>query len=263
MNQTQVVRIFRRVYSLDFIIVLFAVWEVFSRFIYPKFEPQAALFLPPFSLVFKEFFQLISSGLMLEHIFASIKRIMIGFTLASAVGIFLGLFFGTSRLAYEQLRCVCGLFRAVPPVAWIPLSLLWFGITDAQQYFIIFIGVVFPVLSQTMEGVNRIPVHLRQMALTLGAKRLMIFKKVIMPAALPHIMFGLRSGMGYAWFIIVAAEFVSASNGLGYLILEGRNVIITERVFSGMIAIGMVNLFFYDVFLKLERLVIPWRGETG
>lgn len=244
--------------KVDFIILIILVWEVFASWIYPFFEPRSAMFFPPFSAVARELWGLIVSGLLLRHILASVTRVLIGFSLASICGISLAFVFSLSDFANQQLKLICRVFKSVPPVAWIPLSLLWFGITENQQYFIIFIGVIFPVLFNTLEGINAIPERFRQLAKTLGSGRFSTFRQVILPASLPKIMFGLRSGLGYAWFIIVAAEFVSASSGLGYLILEGRNMIITTRIFAGMLTIGMVNLAFYYLLTKLENWISPW-----
>ena len=254
---------FRRIlYSLrkfDLILFLLFVWEVFARWIYPRFEPQAAIFFPPFSSVLRELWQLLLNGSLLRNILASFRRIAIGFCFASLCGITLGFILGLSQKAYEQLQGICQIFRPIPPVAWIPISLLWFGITEAQQCFIVFIGVLFPVLLNTLDGVHSVSIQYKHAAQTLGANGLILFRRVILPAALPKIMFGLRSGLAYAWFIIVAVEFVSAPNGLGCLILEGRNVIITERIFVGMITIGIINLTLYYLCTKVENWIAPWQ----
>jgi len=245
--------------NFDFFIFLLICWEIFARFIYPQFESRAAIFLPTFLNVLKEFWQLLANGILWQHILASCKRILVGFSLASLCGITLGFILGYSQRAYEQLQGICQIFRPVPPVAWIPISLLWFGITEAQQCFIIFIGVIFPILFNTLDGVHSVSSQYKHAAQSLGANKALLLRKVILPAALPKIMFGLRSGIGYAWFIIVAAEFVSAPRGLGCLILEGRNAIITERIFVGMIVIGTINLLFDYALTKLENLIVPWQ----
>jgi ABC-type nitrate/sulfonate/bicarbonate transport system permease component len=245
--------------SLDLLIFLLILWEVFAGYIYPRFEPRAAIFLPRFSSVLKELWQLTANGVLWQHILSSLKRVMVGFSLASVCGVGLGFMMGFSRKASEQLEGLCKLLRPIPPVAWIPLSLLWFGITEKQQFFIIFIGAVFPILFNTLDGVQSVSSQYKKSAQALGVHKFLLLKKVVIPAALPKIMFGLRSGIGFCWFIIVAAEFVSAPRGLGYLILEGRNAIITERIFVGMIAIGVINLMFYFLLTKIENFVSPWQ----
>ena len=259
LNKRNILNFIYRIRKFDFIICILFAWEAFARWIYPRFQPQAAIFFPPFSSVLKELCQLSSSGILWQHILASCLRILIGFSLASFCGIALGVVLGLSERAYEQLQGICQFLRPIPPVAWIPISLLWFGITETQQCSIIFIGVIFPVLFNTLDGVHNVSSQYKHAAQVLGAGRFLLFKRVILPSALPKIMFGLRSGMGYAWFIIVAAEFVSAPSGLGYLILEGRNIIVTERIFVGMIAIGAINLIFYYILTKLENWIAPWQ----
>ena len=244
---------------LDLLIVLLICWQVFSTFIYPRFQPRASIFLPSFSSVLKEFWQLSINGVLWQHILHSLKRVIIGFSLASVFGISLGFVMGFSRLASEQWEGFSRFLRPIPPVAWIPLSLLWFGVTEQQQFFIIFIGAIFPILFSTLEGVQSVLPEYKHAAQSLGVHGILFLKKVILPAAIPKIMFGLRSGIGFSWFIIVAAEFVSASSGLGYLILEGRNVIITERIFVGMITIGIINLISCYILTKIENSFCPWQ----
>ena len=244
---------------LDLLIFLLIFWQIFSSFIYPHFEPRSSIFLPSFSRVLKELWQLSINGVLWQHILYSFKRVMVGFSLASVCGISLGFIMGLSRTASKQLEGLCAVLRPIPPVAWIPLSLLWFGVTEKQQFFIIFIGAIFPVLFNTLDGVRGIPSEYKNVARSLGIHKSLLFKKVILPAAIPKIMLGLRSGMGFSWFIIVAAEFVSAPRGLGYLILEGRNVILTERIFVGMIVIGCINLIFYYMLTKIENILAPWQ----
>ncbi len=246
----------------DFIIYALFAWEIFARWIYPGFEPQAAIFLPPFSSVIKELGALFSSGLLWRHISASGQRIIIGFSLASFCGISAGVILGLSERTYEQLQGICRFLMPIPPVAWIPISLLWLGITEAQQCFIVFIGTVFPILFNTLQGVHEVSSRHIDAARALGAGRFLILRKVILPSAFPKIMFGLRSGIGYGWFIIVAAEFVSAPSGLGYLILEGRNMIITERIFVGMAVIGTLNLLGDGLLTKIERRTAPWNTSN-
>lgn len=259
LNKRYILNTIHGLRKFDFIIYILLAWEIFARWVYPRFEPQAAIFLTPFSSVLRELWQLLSSGVLWQHILASCQRILIGFSLASLCGISLGFAIGLSRTASEQLEGLCRFIRPIPPVAWIPLSLLWFGITETQQCFIIFIGVIFPVLFNTLDGLHNVSSQHKYAAQTLGANRIILLRRVIFPAALPKIIFGLRSGLGYAWFIIVAAEFVSAPRGLGYLILEGRNIIVTERIFVGMIVIGLLNLLFYYILTKIENWIAPWQ----
>ncbi|MFH1415434.1 MAG: ABC transporter permease [Elusimicrobiota bacterium] len=244
--------------KLDLLFLILIVWEIFARCIYPRFEPRAAIYLPPFSKVVAEFWMLLTDGILLTHFAASIRRIMIGFSAAALCGVSIGIITGLSKRTYWQVRGICDFLRPIPPVAWIPISLLWFGITNTQQSFIIFIGVFFPILLHTIIGVHAVPEEYKRAARALGSDGFSILRKVIFPAVLPRIFFGLRSGLSFAWFIIVAAEFVSAPDGLGYLILEGRNVIITERIFVGMICIGLANIAMYYALTKIENVLVPW-----
>jgi len=249
----------KRLIKFDLVLIIIMGWEVFARFIFPLFETNAALYFPPPTRILAELWTLLSSGILLGHILSSLRKVLIGGGLAAAAGILIGLGMGISKVLYDQLQVICRLLRPIPPVAWIPISILWFGITDSQQYFIVFISVLFPVIFHTLDAVLSIPAHYIRSARSLGCNGWKLITRITIPAALPKIMFGIRAGFAYAWFIIVAAEFVSSKNGLGYLILEGRNAMITERIFAGMITIGFINIAFYYIFTMIRNRITVWQ----
>ncbi|MBX9590542.1 MAG: ABC transporter permease [Hyphomonadaceae bacterium] len=233
------------------------VWELFSRFIFPHYEASATLILPPPSAGLRDALALLQHGALTEHALASMRRVYVGVAAAAVFAIPLGVVMGLSSLVFRQLGPLLGILRPIPPVAWIPITLLWFGVTDAQQYFIIFIGTFFPMLLNTIAGVHALDPLLQRAALSLGADRPALFEQMLR-GALPHICLGVRTSLGLGWFIIVASEMVSASTGLGFLITEARTAMITERLYVGMFAIGLIGFLQDRLLSRLQRRMLPW-----
>jgi len=241
------------------ILFLLLSWEVTSQWILAGWHTQnPKVLFPPLSSVLKEATFLFREKLLWEHILASTKRVFVGFGFAALLAVPLGIILSLSPRWNWQIRPLINIIRFIPPVAWIPISILWFGITEIQQYYIIFIGTLPVIFLITYDNAKRIPQAMKKAATCLGAGRLKMFLRVTLPGALEGIFLSLRVGLGFGWFLIVASEFVSAANGLGYLILEGRNIIKTERIFVGMITIGLISYFFNFVLMKIKYCVLPW-----
>ena len=253
------VNVLARLRPFALLAVLLLLWELFARHVLPLYEPgAAALILPPPSAGLIDAYKLLTQGHLVQHIFASARRVYVGFAFAALIGIPLGVLMGMFATAYRQLTPVVGVLRPIPPVAWIPVTLLWFGVTDTQQYFIIFIGTIFPILLNTTSGVKSVDPVIVRAAMSLGAHSYEMFR-VMLIAALPSIFLGVRIGLGLGWFIIVASEMVSASTGLGFLITEARTAMITERMYVGMFAIGIIGFLQDRLLAALERKLIPWK----
>lgn len=246
-----------RLSAFGLVAALLIGWELFSRYVYPDLEPMAPLLLPPPSAGFRDALLLIADGALWQHALASIQRVYVGFAAAAALAIPIGVLMGLSPLVFRQLTPVVGVLRPIPPVAWIPITLLWFGVTNLQQYFIIFIGTFFPVLLNTIAGIQANPPVLTRAALSLGADRRAMFW-LMMRGALPSIFLGVRTSLGLGWFIIVASEMVSASTGLGFLITEARTAMITERLYVAMFVIGLIGYLQDLLLVFLQKRLIPW-----
>ena len=149
---------------------------------------------------------------------------------------------GWSKTINDQVDPLIEVLRPVPPLAWIPLSILWFGIGDIQNQFIIFLGMFFPILLNTIAGVKNIEPNLIRAARCLGASETRILRRIVLRAALPQIITGIRVGLGVGWMALVAAELVGANSGLGFLINDARTLLRTDVVIVGMITIGVVGL---------------------
>lgn len=217
--------------------------------------------LPPPTDVFAAGVDLVARGSLQQDILASLKRVGVALLAASVVGIPLGAAVGGSARVAWSLEPVVNFIRPIPPLAWIPLSIMWFGIGDAQNEFIIFLAAVFPMLLNTMDGVRNVDPQLIRAAKTLGATRTNIVLTVILPAALPSMFVGLRIGTGIAWMALVAGEIVAASSGLGYLINQGRFLFRSDYIIVGMVVIGVIGLLLDASLRLLQAIVMPWRAR--
>lgn len=214
--------------------------------------------LPAPWAVAKEFALLAASGDLFLHVGISMARVVSAWLLSAMVAIPLGLAMGRSSALERVVNPVIELFRPISPLAWIPLAILWFGIGEIGKIFIVFIGTFFPILLATVAGVKRIDPVLVHAGQVLGCNtRAALFRKVILPSALPGIVVGLRISFGTGWAAIIAAELVAARSGLGYLIANGMEILRADRVLVGMIMIGLLGVFF-DVFFRYLTRRLSW-----
>ncbi len=199
--------------------------------------------------------ELIRKGLLSKYIVASLFRVTWGFGLAVLVGVPVGLFLGWFRPAYWAFNPTSSRsLRPISPIAWIPLSILWFGVSDAAPVFLIFLASVFPISVSASAAVQNLqPVYLRA-ARNFGLGRVQLFRRVILPATLPQILTGVRIALGIAWLVVVAAEMIAVNSGLGYLIIDARNAGKRyDLVVAGMFVIGLIGLLLDLLVRRLER----------
>lgn len=238
------------------ILLAISAWEALARsgWISP-------LMLPPFSSIASYFIEEAMAGRMAIHLQYSLLRFGAGFLIAASVGIPLGILIGWHDALRPLIEPLVELLRPIPPIAWIPLSLLWFGIGLTSKAFIVFIGAVFPILLNTVFGVVSVERALLEAAMTLGADReSTLIRKVVIPAALPSILTGLKIGSGVGWMCIVAAEMVAANFGLGYMIIEARWIHDIPLVITYMLAISLVAYSLDFGFSIFERWALRWRA---
>lgn len=222
----------------------------------------------------------ISMGSMAGNVIVSLVRVLVGYGLAVVVAIPLGLIMGASKKVYSLLNTFLGLFRPIPPLAWVPLVLAWFGVASfatlvgveegkwfiwlnnlkLSMLFIIFIGAFYPVLSNTIYGVSNVPKILVESSRVLGATKKDLFVKVLLPAAAPSIVTGMRVGLGVAWMCLVSAEMLPGSlSGVGYLITHAYTVARTDVVVAGMVSIGLVGALMDWGFRVVESRYFGWQ----
>lgn len=201
--------------------------------------------------------ELAAKGVLHKYVISSVFRVVWSFLLAVAVGVPFGLFLGWSARAAQAFNPIIQLLRPISPIAWIPLSILWFGLTEAAPMFLIFLASVFPITVSAMASVQNIQLNYLRAAENFGLGRLQLFLRVILPATLPQILTGLRIALGIAWLVVVAAEMVVVNpqnGGLGYLILDSRSAGRYDLVVASMIVIGIIGFLLDLLVRQFERL---------
>ena len=199
--------------------------------------------------------ELIMNGKLLNNTLDTLYKVFGGLILASIVAIPLGILMGWYKTLEEIATLVISVLRPIPPVAWIPFSILWFGIGTFPAIFIIFMGCVFPILVYTIDGVKRTDKVLIESAQTLGASDWNVLKRVILPSALPYIVSGLKVGIGIALMCTISAEMVGSSSGLGYMILTATSLFDPGTTVVGMLDIGIIGIIFDYVFTKAQERI--------
>ncbi len=202
---------------------------------------------------------LLRSPKLFLHIGNSLRRVFAGFGAAAVLGVAVGLVIGRSRLAEDSLLTPLELLRPIPAVAWIPLAILMFASSEGSIVFITFIGAFFPILLNTIHGVEGIDRNLIAASRSLGAGPWAIFREVVLPGSLPSVVTGLSIGMGTCWFSLVSAEMISGQFGIGYYTWEAYNLQKYPPIVVGMIAIGLLGMSSSALVRVVGTLLMPWR----
>jgi len=224
-----------------------------------QFQLVNTVLLPPPSRVAAAAVKTLRSGELLNHLRVSLERILYALAIALAAGVPLGIFMGLYRPFEEIVDGFLNLLRPVPPLAWIPLAILWFGVGEGAVVFITLLAAFFAVLLNTFAGVRSVDKSLLRAALSLGASRHVLILRVVLPATLPSIFTGTRIALGVSWGSIVAGELVAATSGLGFMITFYREVLRTDLILVGMVSIALTGLLMDRALGWLERRVLPWR----
>jgi ABC-type nitrate/sulfonate/bicarbonate transport system permease component len=197
------------------------------------------------------------------HIWASAQRIFIGFVLASLVAIPLGLFMALNPYVDAIVKPVFDIFKPMPPIAWISIAILWFGIDEPSKIFIIVIGTFVPCLLNAYNGIRLIDSEMYDVIKVLGGKRWNEIIQVSFPASFPAIFAGLQISLSSAWTCVLAAELVASRSGLGFIIVQGMKISDTSMVIGGMIVIAIVAWLTSLLVMGLEKLLCPWKRGIG
>ena len=204
------------------------------------------------------------SGELLQDAAASLYRVASGFAIGGGLGLGLGLVMGVSSTAYRLLNPLVQILRPIPPIAYIPLAILWFGLGDPPAFFLISLGAFFPVLVNTIAGVRNVDAIYLRAARNLGAGEWTLFWRVMVPAAMPYILSGVRIGIGVAFIVVIVAEMIAVNSGLGYRILEAREYFWSDKVIAGMATIGLCGLGIDVGMSRLNGWLLRWhRGVEG
>jgi len=240
------------------IVAVLALWSALSASGFVN-----ALILPSPLAVMGAAVDQATNGVLLPNILVSLQRVIVGYLLAVVVGVVLGLVVGWNQLLYTMFNPVIEALRPIPPIAWIPLAILWFGLTNNAAYYIVFIGPVFPIFVTTAAAVRATGKHYVNAALCLGANDRALLLWIILPGALPEIFTALRIGIAMAWTDLVAAELVAAQSGLGYQMWLSRELFRSADVIFGMVTIGFLGFGSNYAVLLIERRLLRWHRAVS
>lgn len=236
------------------LIVLIAVWQCASAFGYIN-----PIVLPSPLSIAECFVSLLRDGTLLQNLLISSKRVLTGYVISAVLAVVLGIWIGLSPRFKRMTDLIIQILKPIPPISWIPLVILWFGIGESSKVFLIFIGGFFTILVNVVDGIRRIDVKLVELANAMVIPRMKYILQVVIPYAAPNIFTGLRVGLGQSWMCVVAAELVASSTGLGYMIMYARQFGQTDVVIVGMLIIGITGKVMDSILLAVEKSVIRWK----
>ncbi len=242
---------------------IFAVWFIFTAGSEPIVKP---LFLPSPAAVWAKFTSVMTQGYqgqtLYEHTQSSFLRIFISFLLAMAIGIPIGIAMATNRIARGIMDPPIEFYRPLPPLGYLPLTVIWFGIGETQKLVLLFLAMFAPIVLNTRAGVRSVAIEQIHAAFSMGASRAQILWHVILKGAMPEILTGMRIAIGFGWTTLVAAELVATQQGLGAMIMSASEFLVTDVVIMGIIVIGVIA-YLFDLFMRwVERTMVPWKGKV-
>lgn len=234
-------------------------WHLLTRYrvnVYIRF-----INVPSPELVLERAMLAFSGPQYIEHMLISMRRILIGFAMATAIAVPLGLLMGRFLLLREIIFPVSEVVRPIPAIAWVPMSIMLWPNNEESIVFITFLGSFFPILINTLHGMATVDPVLVRAAKCLGANEVAIFREVYFPSSLPQIFTGLTVGMGVAWVSLIAAEMISGQFGIGYFTWEAYSLVQYSDIALGMISIGALGLLSSGAIRLAGRMVMPWQGS--
>lgn len=240
-------------------ISLLTLWELVARF------TSASMFLPPATQIIFKFIESFSVPIgkytMPVHIGVSLYRVSIAFVFSTILGVSLGVLMGYSKAFEAIFKPLFEFIRPIPPLAWIPMSILWFGLGDQSKFFIIFLGCFCFITVNTYDGTKNVDQTLIGAARMLGANERQVFFRVVLPSAIPYIFAGLQIAITAGWSAVVGAEMVRSDEGVGWLIVMGMTSGNTVQIMVGMLAIGIVGYILATAMAKLESRLCAWNRQ--
>lgn len=242
------------------LLALLVLWLVATQLGWatPLFLPSPAEVLTQFQAVALDGY---ADGTLLQHTSASLGRILVALGIGVLLGVPLGLLMGLNRWVRGTLSVPIGLYWGLPPLAYLPLLIIWLGIGESSKIVLLSLSTFAPICFSAQAGVRSVPVERINAALSLGATRLQLFTNIILPSALPEILTGLRIAVAAGLSCLVAAELIAARSGLGYMIMSAANFLSTDVVFVGLILIAALAFLFATGMRWLERKLVPWKGK--
>ena len=246
--------------SLTTILILLAVWWLVTslKLVTPLFLPTPAEVVTQLVAIIEDGY---ANATLWQHVSASLLRISVSAALALALGIPVGLAMGLNRWAKGIFDPPIEFYWPLPPLAYLPLMIIWFGIGETSKILLIFLSVFAPIVLGARSGVKSAAIEQIHAAYSFGATRWQVMRHVIMPSAMPEILTAMRVGIGFGWTTLVAAEMVAATKGLGYMVLSASQFLQTPVVIMGIFVIAIIA-FAFDLLMRfIERRVVPWKGR--
>jgi ABC-type nitrate/sulfonate/bicarbonate transport system permease component len=240
------------------VLAFLALWSLAGGLVEAT-RPFNPLFLPAPWVVIGALVELGRKGQLWVHVAATLERVAVGFAAGAVLALALGLLAGQVRFVRNVVEPVIELLRPIPPLAVLPLFIVWVGIGEASKVGFITYATFFPMFVTTVHGVTQIDGRLLRAAQSLGARPRHLFLRVILPAALPDVLTGLRLGVALSFFVIVISEFVGAESGLGYLINDGRNFFLVPQMLGAAVLLGLLGYAGNALVRVLERRVLRWQ----
>jgi taurine transport system permease protein len=243
------------------IAILIFVWWIatYAGYIKPLFLPSPMGVIDAFLIVLKDGF---TGASFWEHTLVSTLRVFGAFLLACVIGIPLGIAMGMSSFARGVFDPPIEFYRPIPPLAYLPLMIIWFGIDELSKLLLIFLSVLAPMALGARAGVKSAAIEQIHAAYSFGATRWQVIRLVVLPSAMPEIFTAMRVGIGFGWTTLVAAEMVAATSGLGYMVLSASRFLQTPIVIMGIVVIAAIAYAFDHLVRFVERRVVPWKGLT-
>ncbi len=246
-------KLFDPMESIVLIIFMLVVWYIAS-----ETGSVNTILLPSPQMIIRTLFKKLTDGSLAMEIGISVGRVLKGYLCAVAAGICLGVVIGLSEHIHRMTKLIIQILKPIPPIAWIPLVILWMGIGETSKVFLIFLGGFFVVLLNVIDGIRYIDPKLVEVSDAVETPKLKFIVQLVIPAAMPSIFTGLRVALGTSWSCVVAAELVAASSGIGYMISNARNFGQMDVVIIGMISIGVVGKIMDEILRVLEKKVLAW-----
>ena len=243
-------------YGLEYIILLLLVLAVWT-FLEKKGSLNTVI-MPAPSKILSTFLALVKSGQLWKNLMISLIRVLKGYLIAASLGIVLGILIGLFRHLNRLTDLLIQIIKPIPPIAWIPLVILWFGIGEEGKVFLIFLGGFFTILINVVDGIRQTDKKLIEVSRSMETPFLKHVFMLVIPHSAPNIFTGLRVGLSSCWMCVVAAELVSSTTGLGYMIMNARQFGQTDVVIVGMLTIGVLGKVMDSLLKVVEKAVIRW-----
>ena len=224
-----------------------------------------SLYLPAPNIVWQQLLKVATEGYMSaslwQHTLASLGRVLIALFAAILIGVPIGILMGTNRIIKAIFDPLLEFYRPIPPLAYLPLLVIWLGIGEVTKITLIFLAILAPIIISTLQGISTVSKSRQFAALSLGATRSQLLWHVTLPSALPHILIGIRIGLGVGWSTLVAAELIAATKGVGFMIQSAAQFLATDIVILGIMVIAMIAFALEMVLRKIQKNLAPWYGK--